>query len=166
MPDQLKEIVTQNNRWPLSFLQSQELLLASQLLECQKWKNKNAANLREPAGVKVDSSVDQADCSQVSLLQSVNSLNLVHSCKEERAIKEALATIQKDIRSYGFKRSDNYGKCEDCKFYISSARLTSMPYARKCTSCQEAEENLEKERTKQVKTSTIRRRERRYGSRY
>jgi RNA polymerase-binding transcription factor DksA len=50
--------------------------------------------------------------------------------------------IRSDVHDALAKMTDGtYGDCETCQSLIPVARLTAVPYARRCLACQEREEN-------------------------
>ena len=53
--------------------------------------------------------------------------------KEENALAEVSAALDR-------LRRGTFGRCEDCKEMIASARLDALPYARKCVECAKSDE--------------------------
>lgn len=109
-----------------SFLKRQKQLLETKLTECLKQQKRTLSSLTaiEKGGA------DLADIASAILDQWV-SLKLANCCAKE---------LRDVCRAIDNMKSGTYEICENCERLITENRLTAVPWATRCTKCQEVEE--------------------------
>src|SRR2546421_329509 len=101
------------------------------LLESKLREISNPAGWRDSIAVRP--SADSADTTQHAIEREMASRGLTHNANLMRELRAAFGRID----------DGSYGSCVDCEKPISASRLTALPWAARCLSCQERKESAE-----------------------